>query len=112
MKGKTLFSEEQKFRQPWLWFMLIALFSVPGVLLWGVIRQILQGQPFGNNPMSDTGLVILFLLVLVLTILTIVMFLMIRLDTSITGSEIGVRFYPFHRSFHYYKWEDISKENQ
>jgi hypothetical protein len=108
MKYKILFSEQQKFSQPWLWIMIILMLGIPGIFIFGVIQQVGRGIPWGNNPLSNTGLVICAVCVTIIIVLSIILFLIVRLETTITEKEIGVRFYPFHRSFRYYKWEDIS----
>lgn len=55
-----LFVEEQRFRQWWLW--LILLPSI-GVVWYGFWQQIIRGEKFGNNPGPDWLLWILFLTV-------------------------------------------------
>jgi hypothetical protein len=48
--GAPLFREEQRFRQWWVWAIVVA----PAALAWWpFIRQIVQGQPLGQNPTPD-----------------------------------------------------------
>ncbi|MCL2247070.1 MAG: hypothetical protein FWC10_08185 [Lentimicrobiaceae bacterium] len=108
MNDKILFSEQQKFRHPAIWVMMTALLSVPGIFIWASIQQIGKGQPWGTNPLSDTGLIITTSFVTAIIIVTIILFWVARLETSVTTNEIRVRFFPFTRSFEHYKWEDIS----
>jgi hypothetical protein len=62
-----IFKETQKFKQPWIWITLIVTGLITtGVFGYGFYLQIITGQKFGNNPMSDNGLIITFLLVLIL----------------------------------------------
>jgi hypothetical protein len=79
--------------------------GINGLLLFGVYKQIIGGQQFGNNPMSNTGL----LITASLTILLTVLFINFRLDTIIKKDGIYVRFFPFHLKFKYYPWNKISK---
>lgn len=102
MDNEILFAEKQKFRQWWLWVILLA---VNGLLLFGVFKQVIGGQQFGDNPMSNTGLLFTAGLTLLLTIL----FINFRLETQIRKEGIYVKFFPFHLSFRQYTWNKISK---
>jgi hypothetical protein len=109
MNGKILFSEQQKFRQIWLWIMLLTVLSILiTVFSWGLIRQIVHGRPFGNNPMSDSGLIITFIFIITLAVGLIVLFLSLRLNTVITTEGVGVKFFPMQRSFRNYPWAEIT----
>ena len=109
MKGKILFSEQQKYRQVWHWLLFSALFITPGIILYGVIQQIVFDKPWGDEPISNTGLLILFLVTFVLMTGVFVLLLMTRLEMMITYEKINVKMFPFHRSFRHYRWEDISE---
>lgn len=100
MQTAILFSERQRFRQWWLWTILI---GVNGLILFGIYRQLIQGEPFGDKPMSNAGLLFTEALVLAVTILSAC----ITLETKITAEGIYVRFLPFARRF--YSWQTISK---
>ncbi len=52
---KTEFKEEQKFTQWWFWLIFIGVALIP---VYGIYRQIILGEVFGNKPMSDTGLIV------------------------------------------------------
>jgi Family of unknown function (DUF6141) len=101
MENEILFSEKQKFNQWWLWVILLA---INGVTFLGVYNQLITGQPFGDKPMSNTGLLFTAALILVITILVLNM----RLDTLIKKDGIYVKFFPFHWSFKKFSWEQIS----
>ena len=94
------FTEIQKFTQWWLWAILIGLVLLP---VYGIYKQILLGQPWGSNPMSDTGLWI-FLLG---TLAFIGFFLYIELRTEIDQRGIRVRLRPI--STNIFKWDQIEK---
>lgn len=102
MNNEILFTEQQKFKQWWLWTILIGL---NGLLLFGVFQQVINGQSFGTKPASDTGLLIAAGLIFLLTIL----FLILRLDTIIKKDGIYVRFFPFHIRFKHYSWDTLTK---
>ena len=66
-------------------------------------QQLLKGEPFGNNPMSDAGLIIFFLSFVVF----IGFFWFIELRTEIDPGGIRDRLKPISsRSF---KWEEIER---
>jgi hypothetical protein len=99
---EILFSESQKIKQVWIWLILL---GINGLFLIAIIRQIIGGQPFGNNPMSNTGL----LVGMSLSILFTIIMANFRLDTLIKKDGIYVRFFPFHLRFKKYPWESLTK---
>lgn len=99
----VIFREVQRFNQIWIWLLLL---SVPAVFIWGFIQQIVLGNPFGNNPMSDIALIIvgaLFGLGLP------ALFLALRLITEVRSDGLYYRFVLFHRSFQRLLFEEIIK---
>jgi len=102
MANEILFTERQRFKQWWLWLILL---GINGLFLFGVFKQVVSGQQFGDKPMSNIGLLITAGLTILLTIL----FLNFRLDTLIKKDGIYVRFFPFHLKFKYYAWEKLTK---
>jgi hypothetical protein len=101
MKKLILFSEKQKFKQWWLWAILLI---VNGIILIGIFKQLITNQPFGDKPMSNLGLLLTAIPLLLITLLI----LNIRLDTLIKEDGIYVRFFPFHWSFKKISWDMIS----
>lgn len=102
MENEILFTEKQKFKQWWLWIILL---SVNGIFLLGVFIQVIGGQQFGDNPLSDPMLLIITGLVLLLSLL----FLSFRLETQIRTDGIYVRFFPFHIAYRQYTWNMLTK---
>jgi hypothetical protein len=92
------FKEKQKFTQWWLWLFLIAigLFQV-----YGLFKQLIIGQRFGDKPMSDIGLS--FFTIIPFGI--IILFWYMKLETEIDQKEIRVRFSPLVKKT--FKWEDV-----
>ena len=94
-----IFEEEQRFTQWWLWVILISVGILPIV---GVYKQVLLGEPFGNNPMSNTGLIIF----MVCMLLFVGLFRLMKLKTVINKNGIEISFSPFlKRAF---KWEEVT----
>ena len=102
MDNEILFTESQRFKQWWLWVILLA---INGLFLSGVYKQVIVGQQFGDKPMSNTGLLLATGLILLLTFLLI----NFRLDTIIKKDGIYVRFFPFHLTFKHYNWNNLTK---
>jgi len=96
------FTERQRFRQIWVWALLLGL----GLLfVWAFIQQIIMGIPWGNNPASDTGLIIFSLIPFGI----ILLFLVARLETRIDRRGVSYRFFPLHRTWREIEWKNINR---
>lgn len=104
MEQDFIFKEKQRFKQWWLWLILLGL---NGFLLYGFFRQVLAGYPLGDRPMSNIGLSITALITLLLSLF----FIILRLETIIKTDGIYVRFFPFHAEFKYYPWSRINRSH-
>ena len=102
METKIQFKERQRFKQWWLWLLLIGL---SGATIFSLVYQIIYEQSVGHNPMSDKGLVITSALILMLNGL----FLAFKLETHMDEEGIHVRFFPFHIKFRTYRWSDVAE---
>ena len=102
MDNEVLFKERQRFKQWWLWLILL---GTNGLFLFGVFKQVIGGEQFGDNPMSNAGLLIATGLTFALTLL----FINFRLDTTIKKDGIYVRFFPLHFKFKHYSWDSLTK---
>ncbi len=92
------FKEEQRFNQWWVWIILMGIILFTG---YGIFKQVVLKEPFGNNPMSDLGLYLFALAMLGLT----AWFYCIKLSTKIDQNEISIRFPPFvNRTV---SWKDV-----
>lgn len=94
------FEEHQRFTH---WPFVILMLSVNLFFIWVGISQLVLGKPWGNNPMSNFGLVLLIVFVLLFTL----WFFFLRLDTIIDKDGIYVRFFLFHFRFKFYSWDEI-----
>lgn len=102
MNGEILFSETQRFKQWWLWLLLI---GVNVLMLYGVLSQVVNGQPFGDKPASNGQLLTGAAISLLVTIFV----LSIRLDTQIKEDGIYVRFFPLQFSYRFFPWNSLLK---
>lgn len=95
---KSEFKEKQKFTQWWLWLFLIAI----GLFqLYGIYKQLIKVEDFGDKPMSDIGLI--FFSIIPFGI--IILFWYMKLETVIDQKEIQIKFTPLVRKT--FKWEDV-----
>lgn len=85
-----LFWEQQRFKQFWLW---VVLLSVAAIFWAGFVSQILLDGDFGNNPVSDVQVIVLFVL---MGLGFPIFFYSMRLTTVVQPGELQVRFWPFH----------------
>ena len=95
---KTNFKEEQKFTQWWIWLFLIVIGILP---VFGIYKQLILGQKFGDNPMPDEGLIAFT----ILTFLFIIFFAVMRLETEIDQKEIRIHFFPLVKKR--YQWNEV-----
>lgn len=92
------FREVQRFRQGWLWTLLIV--SVVSVIMlfgYGMVKQLVYGEAWGNHPMSDTALLIVGTITIAFTAGLVYLFYQLRLITEVRPSGLYLRFYPLPR---------------
>ncbi|MBP1908658.1 DUF6141 family protein [Methanolobus bombayensis] len=97
-----IFREVQKFRQLWL---LILLLATTGLVWYFAIEQLVYDRSFGNNPLSDRGMLINLVLI---GIILPIFILSIRLVVEVRNSGLYVKFFPIHLSFKHFTFSDIS----
>ena len=104
MEGKDsslLYREVQRFRQFWIWLLVIA---VSLITIWGMVQQIVLSKPFGNNPAPD---IVLIVLVIGIGFGLPVFFRVTNLTTEVRDDGVYFRFFPLHFSFHRIGLEEI-----
>ena len=102
MESEILFTESQKFEQPWIWIILL---GVNGLLIFAIIKLVFDGQQFGNNSLNNFVLITAFVITMSLTVLIF----SLRLDTHLRKDGVYVQFFPFHQTFRYFPWDKIEK---
>jgi len=94
----TLFSENQRFTQWWLWLILAGILFIP---TYGLINQNFLGNPVGDNPSTDAGMIAYFLT----SLAVVIFFVLMNLITEINEVHIYIKFYPlFTKTL---EWKDI-----
>ena len=102
-KNNVTFHEEQQFRQPWVWIIIIP----PTLILWYIaLQELVFDNPVGNSNASDTAL---FLFWVLLGILLPLFFYKLKLITEVRENGLYIRFLPFHRSFKRIPLEQLKK---
>jgi hypothetical protein len=92
------FKEIQRFKQRWLWLLLVASFLVElGVFGYGLFQQLVLGEPWGDRPMSDLALILVSCGVILLTGGLIYLFYCLRLITEVRPNGLYVRYYPLQQ---------------
>ncbi len=103
--AKEFFSEQQQFNQPFIWIMIgIGVVPMMGFLVWGVYQQIILGEPWGDEPMSDLGLLLVTLLCFGFMAAIILLFRYARLETQVDRWGVRYKFAPLIR-----QWKEIVK---
>ncbi|MBC5773937.1 hypothetical protein H8S95_07665 [Pontibacter sp. KCTC 32443] len=87
---EVLFRERQRFRQVWLW---VVILGVAGMFWAGFIYQVILGGEFGNRPASDIQLAILAGLI---GVGLPFFFYRMSLTTEVVPGELRIHFWPFH----------------
>lgn len=83
----AVYKETQQFRQWWIWLLLSPLIVVT---LYIVFAQLVMGNPVGDNPLPDWGVMVFA--VFALCIISFIWFL--RLETRIDRSGIHMNYKP------------------
>ena len=93
---KTTYYEIQKFRQKWLWVLILSIMS------FAVYTMIVEKpvSHFGNN---------IHLFAEIACFISLLLVWFARLETKINEHGIQYRFLPFHFKFHEIKWSEIKK---
>jgi len=91
--GHYLFHEEQSFRQTWILIPVVMGFLTASLLLgFGLYQQLYLGKPWGDQPMSDTGLIITTIVTMLALILVILLLLNLTLITEVRNDGFYYRF--------------------
>ena len=107
--SKLYFKEEQKFGS------LMYLIMIPGIVIMlvvfgiGFYKQLHLGEPWGDNPTSDTGLIITFLLSLTVLVGIMILFIKMKLITEIRDNGLYFKYPPLIRKFKKYQPDIIEK---
>jgi len=98
MNSNVLFEEKQHFRQTWLWMTLLPMSLLLLVVFGlGLYQQLYLGKPFGNNPMSNDGLVIAASVAALFGIGLPFLFYHMKLVVRVDSRYLHISFLPLRR---------------
>ncbi|NEO86337.1 MAG: hypothetical protein F6J87_19085 [Spirulina sp. SIO3F2] len=90
-----LFREVQPLRSLWLWLVMLGTYGLTlGVFVWIGYQQLLLGQPVGDNPLPNSGLISLIVIVSILSIVSIVLLYRLKLIVEVYPDRLWIWFYP------------------
>ncbi|HEY3414045.1 MAG TPA: hypothetical protein VGM51_13470 [Armatimonadota bacterium] len=93
-----IFEETQRFRQPWLWLMMVILVVVEiGPFGSGLYRQLVWRHTFDINPASDRAFIWTSIAVFLVLGAVIWLLLAAYLRVEVRDDALFVRFFPFIR---------------
>ena len=93
--SKVLFREEQTQQSLWVKLLMIAATAAGvGPFVYGLYSQLVLGIPFGDKPISNTGLILFTLFVVVLIFLANLLVFKSKLITVIDKEAIRFRYPP------------------
>lgn len=107
---KILFKEEQSFGSRPLYLIMGFVYAIPIIIFsYALYQQFVLGQPWGNKPMSDTGLIITSLLILAILIVTGLLLFGSKLVIEVSNKSLQFTFKPFiNKPIKYFK-SDIER---
>ena len=104
MSSKVYFNETQYINSPVLKVLVItASIGALAPLLVACYRQLVLDQPWGQQPTTNLGLLLITLSMLIILVVVNLLIFNSKLETKITAREILYRYRPF-----VYNWKGIS----
>ena len=97
-----IYQEKLNLNHPLIWIILLPIIAFLG---YGIVQQLVIGQPFGQNPAPDFLLLFFFILPLGLLIALV----NARLHYQLDEQGIRYQFFPFHLGKYQLKWEDVDE---
>lgn len=92
------FREEQRFRQPWIWVLLLGSCGfVVGVCGYAAVQQLVLGRPWGERPMSDAGIATTTLISIGFTLTLVYLFWFMALVVEVRTDALDVHLRPLKR---------------
>jgi hypothetical protein len=94
---RITYSEQQSFRQVlWIWCIIIPIAFLSSLsILYGFYQQIILGEAWGNEPMSNGGLITALVVVIVAQVLLIWVVASLKLIIEITPEEFRYKFFAY-----------------
>ncbi len=107
---EVLFVEVQRFTQLWLWLLLVVFLVVEvGIFGYGVVKQIVFREPWGDRPVSDAGLFVVAVCAIVIPLVVMYLFSVISFEVRVCPNGLYMRYFPFHLRYRFIPWEEIGE---
>src|SRR5436190_18390581 len=105
--SRAYFEEVQSLRQNrWIWIVIITTILMTLLPLFdGIYWQIIKGEPWGEKPISNNGLIALFIFMIAISAFVTWILLSTKLETRINEEGLHYKFFPAKP-----KWVLVSKE--
>jgi hypothetical protein len=109
--ARVLFKEIQSMREyKMIWWIITPVSAAVIIsLLYGLYWQLVMGEPWGTEPMSDTGLMILSMVSFIILGIVIWILLSVKLEIEVDGEAIRYRYYPQMRKRRELRQADIQE---
>jgi len=89
------FQEIQKFRQRFLWILLLLIDILALIFFgYGIFKQLVLGQSWGSKPLPDIALLIVGLFFILLLAVITYSFYAMKLITEVRDDSLTLRFHP------------------
>lgn len=93
-----VFEEVQRFRQGWLWALILTTsLLTAGAFAWGLYQQLFLGKPWGASPMSDAGLLWTALAIFAVSAGLPLFFYAMRMTTRLADERLEIHYFPLRR---------------
>ena len=108
--AKVLFKEEQKFGSQSLYLSMGIIYAIPTTFfIVAFYYQFVLKQPWGDKPMSDTGLMVTALLVFAVIIISAFLLFSSKLVVEVTSETINLIYWPYFKKRIIYSKSDIER---
>ena len=90
------YTERQRFRQAWLWVILLpSMLGTAGMFGYGLYHQLVLNKPWGDRPMSDTALFVSSATSISVSLGVLWLMVAIELRVEARDDALHIRFFPF-----------------
>lgn len=104
---KPLFQEKQQYTQWWLWSIIASTaVIVVGLFVNALYTQLVDGKPWGDEPMSNDALIGLSIFIISAMVIMLLVFFNSVLEIVVDRSSVSYRYFPLIRN-----WKRIEREN-
>ncbi|MEM6522957.1 MAG: hypothetical protein AAGF85_10800 [Bacteroidota bacterium] len=104
------FKEEQKMNQWWVVLVLVGVdLMILGIFIPGIYEQLILGEPWGDIPMSDPGLILVSAFTFLVLGGVSALLLSAKLETQIDKYSIRYRYFPFIRSWRKVSFDELQE---